>query len=951
MSQVEGGATDFRLLGPLELVRNGRALAIGGARQRALLALLLLNANEVLTRERLIDGLWGDEPPETARNSLQVAVHTLRKLLGSERIVTYGPGYVLRVEPHELDLERFDALVERARAEPPAAAADTLRDALALWRGPALADVPDAPFATTERDRLEELRLAALEQRLESDLALGRHAELVAELESLVDEHPYRERLRSLLMLVLYRAGRQAEALEAYQNARRTLVEELGIEPSPDLQELERAILRQDPALAAPDQRRRTNVPAPLTPLVGRKLELAAVAALLRGGDVRLLTLTGPGGIGKTRLAVDVALELLADFRDGVFFVDLSPLRHTDLVAPQILGALEVAEQPGRPALTTLKETLREKQLLLLLDNFEHVAEAAPLVTELLAAAPEAKVLVTSRAFLHVSGEHEYPVPPLPLPDPERDSIESLARNEAVELFAARAQAVNRSFRVKENARPVAAICVALDGLPLALELAAARIRVQPPEAMLERLSRRLELLTTGPRDAPVRQRTLRATLDWSFELLDPAEQRLFARLAIVSGGCTDEAAQAVCEAGPDALSSLVDKSLLRAEETPEGEPRFRMLETIHEYAFERLEKSGEAEPLRRRHADYYRELVDRAAQETAGAGSAKVYARVESDLDNLRSALAWADAAGASELMLEIAGGLKLFWRVRGHLEEGRRWLERALAHTDTEATPARARALEAVGALAQRRGEYEAAKGFWQQALDIWRALGDERGVARSLGDLGSAFDLAGDVDEAIQLYEESAVLFRRLGLGYELAPVVSNLGDCLMSQARLDEAATLFEEAVELCRASGREEQLVISLFNLGRVSALQDRHAHAAQLFEEALGRARELGYREMIAYCLKGIGEVLAAQGDAESSSRLLGACDELFDELGAHVEAIERKTYERTVENLKGTLGDDGFAAAYSEGRAMPLERVVAMGARALSAATARDAATSPPGR
>jgi predicted ATPase/DNA-binding SARP family transcriptional activator/Tfp pilus assembly protein PilF len=933
MRRHEGGAgVGFRLLGPLEVVRDGQALSIGGARQRGLLALLLLHANELVGRERLIDGLWGDEPPETAPNSLQVAVHALRKLLGSDRIVTRGRGYVLRVEPGESDLERFERLVERARGEKPVAAADTLREALSLWRGPALADLPDAPFARAERERLDEIRLSALELRLEADLGAGRHDELVAELEALVAQQPFRERLRRLLMLALYRAGRQAEALEAYQQARRAFVEELGIEPTPALQELERAILRQDPALAAPAPAPKTNVPAPLTPLIGRQLELAAATALLRGGDVRLLTLTGPGGIGKTRLAVEIARELLADFRDGVCFVDLSPLRDAALVGPQILRALDVAEQPGRTAVATLKEALREQELLLLLDNFEQVDEAGPVVTELLASAPEVKSLVTSRAVLHVSGEHEYPLPPLPLPDLARGRADALPRNDAVELFAARARAVAPAFKLTAaNSPAVAAICVALDGLPLAIELAAARTRVLSPDELLERFER-LELLVAGPRDAPARQQTLRATLDWSFELLAAEEQQFYARLAVFSGGWTLEAAEAVCATGLEDLSSLSDKSLVRREDTDEAVPRFRMLETIREYALERLEESGEAERLRRRHAEYFRELAEQAARETgAGASTASVYGRLESDLDNLRAALTWADGAGASELALGIAGALKLFWRVRGHLGEGRRWLETALEHARGETTPARARALEAVGALAQRSGDYAEAKAFWQEGLDIWRALGDERGVARSLGDLASVFDLEGDADQALPLYEESAELFRRLGLEYELAPVVSNHGDCLMSLGRLEEAGALFEEAVELCRASGREEQLVISMFNRGRVSALQDRHGDAAELFKDALRGARDLGYREMTAYCLKGIAEVLAAQGEASPSAHLLGASDQLFDELGAHVEAIERDTYERAVESLKAELGVEPFTAAHTEGRSMPLEHAVAM--------------------
>jgi predicted ATPase/DNA-binding SARP family transcriptional activator len=932
MAHGGGARVAFRLLGPLEVELGNRVLPVGGRRQRALLALLLLHANTAVPRDRLIDALWGERPPETAANSLQVAVHALRRLLGADRIVTRGPGYLLRVEDGELDLQRFTELVERARGEPPAAATETLREALALWAGPGLSDLGEAPFAATERARLEELHLAALEERIAADLTLGRHRELIPELEGLVADHPYRERLRREHMLALYRSGRQAEALEGYRQARRTFVDELGIEPGPELQELEQAILRQDAALALPEARAKSSIPAPLTPLVGRRLELAALTSLVRSGEVRMLTLTGPGGTGKTRLALEAAWELVSDFGDGVFFVDLAPITDPSLVAPQMLGALELDEQPDRPVVETLKEALGGRQLLLVLDNFERVIDAGPLVTGLLAAAPELKALVTSRVVLHVSGEHEYPVPPLALPDLEHDGVETLGRNEAVELFAARARAVNPTFRVTEaNARIVAAICVALDGLPLAIELAAARTRLLGPEAMLERLESKLELLTAGPRDAPVRQRTLRATLDWSFELLDGDEQRLLADLAVFAGGSTLEAAEAVCDAGLAGLSSLVDKSLLRREDTSGGEPRYRMLETIREYALERLRERGDAEELSRRHAEHFREDAARAlTQLRAGQPSSEVYARLESELDNFRAALRWADSA-APELMLEIAGLLKLFWRVRGHLDEGRRWLESALARGDSQVTPGRARALEAAGALAQRRGDYASAKALWQEGLDSWRALGDDEGVARSLGDLASVFDLEGDAERAIPLYEESAELLRRLGLDYELGTVLSNLGVCLMSQGRLEEAASLYEEAVELCRASGREEQIVISLFNLGRVSMLQGRDEAAAERFEEALEAARELGYREMIAYCLKGIGEVLAARGEGEPAARLLGASDRLFVELGAHVEATEQATYEHTVAQLKEMLGDDVYGIAHGEGQALPLEESLAL--------------------
>jgi len=931
-----GARLTFRLLGALEVVRDGSPLALGGAKQRTLLALLLLRRNEVVPRERLIDALWGDRPPETAANSLQVAVHALRRLLGAERIVTRGTGYVLLVEPDECDLDRFERLVDRARAQALPDGGETLREALALWRGPALADLPETQFAATERRRLEELRLTALEHRIEADLALGRHAELVGELDVLVAEHPFRERLRAQLMLSLYRSGRQTDALEAYRQARGTLVEELGIEPGAELQELEKAILRQDASLGGrppPSARPKTNLPTPATPLIGRRLEVAAVSALLRG-ECRLLTLTGPGGSGKTRLALEVASELLSDFADGAFFVDLAAVGEPELVASTIGHALAIPEREGEVG-ATLEQSLHERRLLLLLDNFEHLSDAAPLVSKLLAAAPHLKVLVTSRSVLRLYGEHEYGVPPLPLPNPaQARNLEALAHNDAVALFVARARAAKPDFRLSAvNAGPVAEICIALDGLPLALELAAARSKLLPPETILDRLERRLELLTEGPRDVDARQQTLRATVDWSYRLLEPTEQMLFARLAVFAGGATLDALEVVCRADLDALSSLVEKSLLRRDEAEAHEPRFGALETIREFALELLEAGGEAEQLRQRHADYYRELVERAEAELrSGRESSSVYARLDLDLDNFRAALSYLERAGGWDTMLGLAGSLKLFWRVRGHLAEGRRWLERALAHAGPQPTAARAKALEAAGAVASRQGDYTAAKSYWQQGLEAWRELREDAGVARCLGDLASVVDIEGDAEQAISLYEQSAELFRGLGLDFELATVVSNLGDCLTSQGRLDAAAKLFEEAVELCRASGREEQLVISLFNLGRVATLQDRTTPAAELFEQALAGARRLGYTEMIAYCLKGLAEVQAVEGEAERAARLLGLSDRLFDELGARVEAIERETHIRAVEALKRRLGEVAFEAAYREGRAAGLESLESAG-------------------
>ncbi len=690
----------FRILGPIEALVEGDSAALGAPKQRALLALLLVNRRRVVTAEQLIDGLWGEAPPSAAVQSLQVYVHGLRRALGAERIETAGKGYRVAVDADELDLDRFERLLERGRAALEADraddAADDLREALAVWRGPALADLPEEARRAAESEHLEELRLTALELRVDAELACGRHDAVVAELEKLTAEHPYREKFLQQRLLALYRCGRQAEALEVYRTARDLLAEDLGLDPSPALQELERAILKQDSSLAAPEPPSRSTrpLPVPPTPLVGRRLELAAVSALYRDEGARLVTLTGPGGTGKTRLALALAHMLEPELRDGAIFVGLAPVSDPELLVSTVAKSLDVQEGE-LPLPERVADQLRERRVLLVLDNFEQLLAAAPFVGDLLAAAPRLWIVATSRAPLRLAGEREYPVPPFETPDADLP-FEALVKTDALRLFSARARAVDPGFELDAASAPeIARVCGRLDGLPLAIELAAARAKLLAPAEILERLEREPNLLPSGPRDAPARQQTLAATIRWSYDLLGPAERLTFARLGVFVGGCTLEAAEEVCQTTLETLGTLVDNNLLRRRDS-----RFAMLETVRHFAVERLEETGAAE-VRRRHAEWLTELAETMSERTVAGEDATVWLdRIQPEHDNIRAALAWS-VENAPELALRTSSSLRLFWEVRGHFREGARWLDEALARSAGAAPELRLKALSVSGTI----------------------------------------------------------------------------------------------------------------------------------------------------------------------------------------------------------------------------------------------------------
>ena len=972
---------EFGILGPLEVRADGRPVALGGARPRAVFAVLALNANQPVSAERLALALWGEDAPPSAVKTVQVYVARLRKALEDpDALVTTPAGYRLRVRPGELDAERFEERVAtgrdalaNGRAEEAAA---ELRAALALWRGPPLAELASAPFAPPEIARLEEQRLAAVEVRVDADLAAGRHAELVGELQQLTTQHPWRERLHAQLMLALYRSGRQADALEAYRHARDVLIGQLGIEPGADLNELQQAILAHDPALDAPPATappsgdRRTTLPLAPNRTIGRERTLEAIAEHLRADSVRLLTLVGPGGVGKTRLAVEAARTVDADFADGARFVSLAAVTRPEDVPATIVASLEIIPLRGEPADRAVHRFLGGKQLLLVVDNCEHLLAAAPFIAGVPAVCAGVTVLATSREPLSVHAEQRFPVSPLALPEPATsEDPETLAGVAAAALFCDRARAHDPGFRLDAaNAPAVADICRRVDGLPLAIELATARCGLLTPLEIAERLDAALGALGTGPRDAPARHQTLRATVDWSHDRLSEDEKRCFARFAVFAGGATIDAAEAITCAELDTLDQLVAKSLLARRWSAGAPTRLLMLETIRAYASARLAATRDEQPVRARHYSYYLALAQRHGNEPAlaSASNREHLARLDDERDNLHGALRWVIARGNRPDALAMVAALGRYWRTRQRDADAVAWSDQALQLPGDDGDPAhrigvlciKARSLRWLGRAAEQgtvmaeaetaarrlgdptilsqtlrhRADQEAMAG----RFDRCEALADEAlHWARTAGDTWEVAEAAYDkaitapnVPELRTRVDWAAALMEEVGNHNRLARLLSSAAFMALRLREEHAAKQFVERAIPLTRRLDDPFQWMILQLPLAHAALLTGDTDTAESALREQLILARKL-VLPLVADGLIGLAAIAATRGTPHRAARLIGAAQ--AHQYGNQPDQIIVDTLDaRFLTPARTRYGADAWQAAVSEGAALSLEDAIA---------------------
>jgi predicted ATPase/DNA-binding SARP family transcriptional activator len=890
----------LRVLGPVEVVGPHGAVALDAQKPRTVLAALAINRGRAVDTDLLIDALWGDDAPASATKLIHVYVSQLRKALPAGiAIATTGAGYRLDVDEAETDVARFERLLgdggAALSAGNPALAASALARALALWRGPAYADVRYEEFVRDEVERLEGLRALALEQRIEADLRLGRHGEILGELRGLLAADPSNERLAGQAMLAAYRASGAADALEIFEAARASVADELGAAVAPELEDLRDRIARRDPSLAlVPPSEARTALPAAPNPLIGREQELSELRALLARPGVRFISLTGAGGSGKSRLALELARTLEAEFANGAVLVELASLSDPELVLSSIAQALGV--EPGADAFTTVANALAARELLLIVDNMEHLRDAAPALVRLLAAAPRLVTIVTTRAVLHASGEHVYPVGPLNEAD-------------AVALFAARARARDPSFKLDESALPIVrSICRRLDGLPLAIELAASRVAALGLRTLSERLDSRLTVLKGGPRDLPARQQTLRETIEWSVKLLAPEVADVLAGLSIFPGSCSLEAAGAVAGATDDALAELVDHNLLHAFDA-NGDRRYRMLETVREYGQAQLGSRREAveRALVRWTHDFLVALVPDST-----AMSRDAFDPIEAEVDTVREALRLAARDDDPHHELAITSAVWRFWWIRGYLAEGVSITEGILARRGVLPTEHGVRLARACAVLTWSMGDLDRALELGRAALDVSARAGiaiEQAATHNLLGTIG--LETLGP-GESERHYAEAMHYAESIGRQDLINIYRMNLGTAYLQAGRLDEARGLFTEAIP------HEPEL--AHLNRGQLELQAGNLDQAEQDFLVAIDLLRRLGFKGRVAHALQGLAAVEARTGRAEIATRRLGEAAAVLAAVGW--ETTDNPFGTAAALDARGALGDETFDRLFREGMA-----------------------------
>jgi predicted ATPase/DNA-binding SARP family transcriptional activator len=907
----------FGVLGAVAAwTRDGRKVEVRESKVRALLAVLLLNLARPVPAGQLIDDLWGADLPVHPAGALQGKVSRLRQALeagepGSGALIAFrSSGYLLQAGDDALDERRFANLVNRA------AAAIDLRDrtellaeALRLWRGPALADFADEQFAQPAIARLAEQRLTALEDQAEARLALGEHSLLAGELSELVARHPLRERLRAAHMIAVYRSGRPAEAVRSYHELRGKLADDLGLDPGPNLAALYQAMLEQSPALQAVPApptlaiRPRTNLPAMLTDLVGRAPAIAELHGLLR--ERRLVTLTGPGGVGKTRLAIETAAQSAAAFPDGAWLVEMAGPSPATALSPadEVLSVLGIRNDSPVPPADLLGDALRDSRMLLVLDNCEHlIHQVAKLAARLLQSAPELRVMVTSREPLMISGEVIWAVPPLDLPGPDAGpEPAALAGFSSVRLFTMRAEASAPGFRLNAgNAEAVAGLCRRLDGIPLALELAATRVRTLGVHELLARLDDRFRLLATGHRDAPPRQQTLWGVIDWSWELLTEPERIVLRRLAVMADGCELRAAEAICgEADLDVLallSRLVDRSLVVIADQPDG-PRYRLLESVAAYSLRRLREAGEHRQVLRRHRQFYSDLAERAATRLRGYDQRSWLKALDVEAANLHAALGSAIPDGDTAA-LRMANALAWYWLLSGRLAQARRTLEEALAlpggtaseratavawhsgfatlagepprhggpplnEIDDPGTRALLQWFHAF--VASDFGDPSVAEAMLGDAVASFRATGDQWGMAAALSTRAKLAMIRGDNASAQRLAQQSLAIFRELGDRWGQLQAIEWLGAAVAPTDRA-RATRLHRDGLRMAEELGLWPQAADALSWLGRSALRAGDLGQARELLQRGMRLAAEQSYRPGQVFAELGLGETARKEG-------------------------------------------------------------------------------------